>query len=256
MGFGDPASARHPDHDVQLNKRGLSDRGREQDMQRKMFKMLVIGACLCASLIGASSASATWSTNGVVNFTATTGNTQLMASSGAALVCTGANSGTGTLAALTRSTSTTLASVTPVFNGCRVAGVTFTVSCTSANLVGATWTSAGSSPDWELAQTIGSLSGINCTLNVPNCVTTVTGSVNGTYNNPSGSGRIAGRLTVIAGATQNLRLSNSNSATCVSLRIGNGDTGQYTDDRRANAIYNVTVPAPPAYLSQPRVWQP
>jgi hypothetical protein len=224
-------------------------------MLRTTMRIAVLAALVVVGLTAAASpAAATWSTNGPVNFTATTGTTQFRTSSGASLTCTGTNGMTGTLLAMTHGSGLPLISpLSFTFASCRVATLPFTVSCASTVMNGAGWTANGGvTPNWFGSLTTGQIPTLTCTLVIPNCTTTIaTPILVATYTNPTAS--VAGRFTIPA-AGQNLRVSNNGSATCTALRVNNGDAVLFSDSLGGNAVYTVTAPA--VLTSQPRIWQP
>jgi hypothetical protein len=197
-------------------------------MSRKMLKVLILGAMVVSALASASSASA-WTTNGPFNFTATTGATRLTATPGPVLNCSGPNSGTGTLNAKSGAGSGLgLATVTPRFNGCTVAGLAFTVSCAAAELNGSSYVAP---------TTTGTISNLDCTISIPNCTVTVTGTVNADYNNTSF------QLTVTS-AGQALSYTATGSS-CSALGFAANGAADYTSGTGGNAVYTVTTTPKP-----------
>jgi hypothetical protein len=151
-------------------------------MSRKMLKVLILGAMIVSALASASSASATWTTNsggaGGPAFSATAGATRLSVTpTGPILNCASGNRATGVLNPGNAS-GLGLATVTPIFGSgatpdCTVSGLAFTVSCAAAELNGASFANP---------VTTGTISNIDCTITIPNCSVTVTGTVPADYN--------------------------------------------------------------------------
>lgn len=158
------------------------------------------------ALAGASEASAvrigTLSTptgSGSMAFTATAASSKLTSVSGAVLQCAvsqaGANISTGLLST---SYPTTVGTVQPIFNGggsppadcVGPSGFLFGVTCTNTAQLQVTGPPvAGTTP--------GRLTNISCTINFTGvCSATVTGTVQGSYTNPTAG--TPGRLTIFA----------------------------------------------------------
>jgi hypothetical protein len=145
------------------------------------------------ALVGSAQA-ANWAAAGG-QFSASAGTTTLSVA-GKVTSCT-SSTASGALNSLSGPPSTSawtaLATVTPTFSTCKNAGVNYNVACSSASLNadangynGGTPTGLASSAG---LQTVGSLTGISCTIKptatpTANC-STVTGSVPGTYTNPN-----------------------------------------------------------------------
>jgi hypothetical protein len=150
-------------------------------MSWKLFKALILAAMIVPALASASSASATWTTNsgaaGGPVFSATTGVVRMsFTPTGPILNCVsdriagvlnpGNASGLG------------LATMTPIFGlgatpDCTMAGLPFTMSCNAAEFNGVSFANP---------VTMGTLSNIDCTITIPNCSITVTGTLPITYS--------------------------------------------------------------------------
>jgi hypothetical protein len=232
----------------------------------KKFSMLAVLAAALVSMFAVvgSAQAANWKVAPAGGaFTATGGPTALKvagkttscATTSASGTVTGAGGGIASGPVFT-SAWNGVASVTPAFQSCTNAGISYTVNCGSANLntsasgynAGATTTEAGSAG----LSTIGSISGITCTIkptaSPSNNCTTVTGSVPGTYTNPStlaaGTGAANSGSLAVALAGQNL------NAASVGGCINSIGTGSATFNP---VTYTVTGNAP-GTVAAPHIW--
>jgi hypothetical protein len=163
-------------------------------MSRRLMKVCIAGALMLSALVGASSASAAWTTNGAGNFTGSAGASKLAVTpvGGAVqgITCT-SSTNSGTLSASQASGTGIATSVLPIFGGtCQVAGQTAAVKCANTSSLNAT----SYAPATNVVS--GQLVGISCVVAKTsgacgNATTftgggiTVTGSVQGTYGNTS-----------------------------------------------------------------------
>jgi hypothetical protein len=212
-------------------------------MSRRLMKVCIAGALLIAALSGASSASATWDTNGSAGgtaFSGSAGSSKLAVSpvGGAVqgITCT-QSTNTGSLFGPSLGSGNGIATVVPVFGGtCAVVGQTAAVKCSSASLNAVAYASG-------TGTTTGSLTGVSCIVAKTsgacgNATTftgggiTVTGSVNGSYVNSSG------QLTI---STSGQSLPTSWSSTGCLQGTGTGTaTGQFTNGSGTALVYSVT----------------
>jgi hypothetical protein len=200
-------------------------------MSHKMLKALILGAVVVSALVSAASASA-WTTNGPLGFTATTGSTRLSFTPGPAITCSGANDAIGNLFAKSSVASgARLADVQPRCGGCTVAGLACTVSCVSLTST-APLPARFNGTSFSGGVTTGTVSNIDCTVAIPTCTVTVTGTVNATYNN-------ATFQFTITGAGQTLSYTATGS-TCGALGFAAAGAVDFATCVGSNVVYTVT----------------
>jgi hypothetical protein len=205
-------------------------------MPNAFIKGLIAGALIVGALAGASTASANWTTNG------SAGGTAFSDTAGAALLTVTA---TGAAAqGLSCTSASQLVTLTgPIVNftlwdfdvwsffGCRLVGQNAAVKCSGSSMFNGV--------TYAAPTTTGNLTGISCVVTKAACgnstsVTggiTVTGTVNGSYNNTTA------KLT-ISNVGQQLNVSWP-SAGCLSGSSA-GATGSLTDSAGASLVYSVT----------------
>jgi hypothetical protein len=216
------------------------------------FSKLALMAVLAVMSVGAlaSAASATtWTSNGPLAFTGSTGASRLLIKNGSGTVTSTLNctttSGIGTLNA-SASFPNNAASITPRFSNCTVAGQTFSVFCNTDKLSGtsATLKALGHNPP----VTRGSLLGINCDIKIgPTVCTTITGSVEGQYTNPDLVTPASGILRVFVTGQQ---LSMTTSV-CAAITTGTPSFGAPSGTGVTDIDIPATSPAAPG--AQPRI---
>ena len=190
-------------------------------MNRTIRVGVLLTALLSLFAIGASTASAvTWHNTGNTTFTATGGATTL-SSTGVTIACTGADVA-GTAPGGSVIAATWVASGTAQFTGCRMAGISATVTCDYSG-TGTSWVAG------PPGVTSGAVD-IRCTSiqgGTPVCITE--GQVAGTYTNPTGATRGIGNLP----ASNTVRVTNANGGNCP---LGNGDAVTLTA-----GVYTITT---------------
>jgi hypothetical protein len=196
------------------------------------LRALVLGATLVASLAGAATASA-WTTNGPLNFTATTGAAKFGFSPGTPMTCSGANSIQGKLQA---SGSPYVADIRPVLT-CASAGVPVPTACTaltSTSPLPAKFNATG----WAGGITTGTVTGVRCTVTFLNCAVVVSGTVGATYNN-------TGVFTIVV-AGQTLTYTSAGSG-CGALALSSG-IAPLTNSGGGNLVATVTSSPLPSII--------
>jgi hypothetical protein len=214
-------------------------------MSRRLMKVCIVGALLVSAFVGASSASANWTTNGDatgVAFSGSAGASKLGVTATGSTVgvqgitCT-SSSNTGSLFGPSLASGSGIASVLPIFGGtCQVVGQTAAVKCGNATLNGLTYSAVTN-------VSAGNLTGISCVVAKTsgacgNATTftgggiTVTGTVNGSYGNTSQ------QLTIDL-AAQNLKAS-WNSTGCLQGTGTGSATGAFSNASGTALTYSVT----------------
>jgi hypothetical protein len=216
------------------------------------FSKLALVAVLAVMSVGvlASSASATtWTSNGPVAFTGSTGASRLLIKNGSGVVTSSLNcttsGGIGTLNA-SASFPNNAGTITPRFSNCTVAGQTFVVFCTTdiLNVSSATFKVLG----WLSGVSRTTIINITCIIKIgPTTCTTITGSVEDTYTNPDLVTPASGFLTVFV-AGQQLSMTTS---VCAAITTGTPSFGAPSGTVITDLVIPVTSPAAPG--AQPRM---
>jgi hypothetical protein len=222
----------------------------QEKHMHKLSKLSLLIAVIGVFGALASSASATtWTSNGSMAFTGTTGASRLLIKNGSGTVTSTLNctttSGIGTLN-VSASFPNNAATMTPRFSTCSVAGQTFTVAC-NTDLAGGSSTNL-KALGWLSGVTSGSLTGVTCNVKIgPTVCTTITGSVEGTYTNPDLVTPASGFLTIFV-ARQQLAMTTS---ACVAITTGTPSFGAPSGTGIADLVVPATSPSAPG--AQPRV---
>jgi hypothetical protein len=214
-------------------------------MSRRLMKVCIVGALLVSAFVGASSASASWTTNGSPSgtaFTGTGGASKLAVTpvGGAVqgITCTNSSNSGKLLGTVLPDGLGIAKEIAPVFNGtCQVAGQTAAVKCATTSTLSATAYNPATSV------TTGTLSGVSCVIvktsgACGNATTftgggiTVTGSVSGTYGNTTQ------QLTVNT-AGQSLGVSWSSTGCLQGTGTGTA-SGSFTNASGTALVYSTT----------------
>jgi hypothetical protein len=204
-------------------------------------------------LMASSASAANWHTNGDKAFSSTNaGISRLLihhAGTTIKLECP-TSSGTGTLNGPTSATLpwVSAATVTPVFGAagnCSVNNVMgYTVACSSAELRANSYAGGDTLGTADGGVTTGAITGVDCRLSAgPTQCSTITGSVTGTYTNPSPLASGSGRLTIpVTG--QSLTVSKI-GAGCATVPHGVGTFGTALGAGITDTTYTVHGPNAP-----------